>query len=91
MRGYYIGRYTDSSQICTQIELRQRLLGRLGAVAWYGAGTLFPSFKDFSWSDVLPAYGFGLRFEYKKDMNLRADLGFGRNAWGFSFGFSEAF
>ena len=43
------------------------------------------------WSDVLPAYGFGLRFEYKKDMNLRADLGFGRNAWGFSFGFSEAF
>lgn len=91
MRGYYIGRYTDSSQICTQIELRQRLLGRLGAVAWYGAGTLFPSLKDFSWSDVLPAYGFGLRFEYKKDMNLRADLGFGRNAWGFSFGFSEAF
>ena len=91
MRGYYVGRYIDSCQMCAQIELRQRLWQRLGAVVWGGAGTLFPSFRDFSWQNILPNYGLGLRFEYKKDINLRADLGFGRNAWGFTFGFSEAF
>ena len=91
MRGYYIGRYIDSSQMCAQVELRQRLWQRLGAVVWGGAGTLFPSFMEFSWKNILPNYGLGLRFEYKNDINLRADIGFGRNAWGFSFGFSEAF
>ncbi len=91
MRGYYAGRYIDSCQLCTQVELRQRLWQRLGAVVWGGAGTLFPSFAEFSWRDILPNYGLGLRFEYKNDINLRADIGFGKKAWGFSFGFSEAF
>ena len=91
MRGYYIGRYIDSCQMCAQVELRQRLWQRLGAVVWGGAGSLFPSFMEFSWKNILPNYGLGLRFEYKNNINLRADIGFGRNAWGFSFGFSEAF
>lgn len=91
MRGYYVGRYIDSCQLCAQAEMRQRIWKRVGAVVWGGAGTLFPSFNEFSWRDILPNYGLGLRFEYKKDINLRADIGFGKNAWGFSFGFSEAF
>lgn len=91
MRGYYIGRYIDSCQLTAQIEIRQNIYGRLGAVAWGGAGTLFPALDCFSWKNLLPNYGVGLRFEYKNDINLRADVGFGRNTWGFSFGFSEAF
>ena len=91
MRGYYVGRYIDSCQFCAQMELRQRVYKRLGAVVWVGMGTLFPSIAEIKWADMLPNMGIGLRFEYKKDINLRTDIGFGRNAWGLSFGFSEAF
>ena len=91
MRGYYVGRYIDSCQLCAQMELRQRIYRRIGAVAWAGIGTLFPTVSGLKWAHMLPNWGTGLRFEYKKDINLRADIGFGRKVWGLSFGFSEAF
>ena len=73
------------------MELRQRIYRRIGAVAWAGIGTLFPTVSGLKWAHMLPNWGTGLRFEYKKDINLRADIGFGRKVWGLSFGFSEAF
>lgn len=91
MRGYYAGRYMDSNQIAVQIELRQHLISRFGCVAWMGAGGVFPSLPEFSWNNILPNYGIGLRVEFKHNMNLRIDFGIGRQTAGFSFGFSEAF
>lgn len=91
MRGYYAGRYIDASQICVQLELRQHIISRFGCVAWVGAGTVFPSLKEFKWKNILPNYGIGLRVEFKHNINLRVDFGLGKDTAGFSFGFSEAF
>lgn len=91
MRGYYAGRYIDSNQLSAQIELRQHVIGRVGCVAWVGAGTVFPSFKSLHWEHILPSFGLGLRIEFKHDVNIRLDFGLGKNTAGFSFGIGEAF
>ena len=91
MRGYYAGRYIDSNQISAQVELRQHIASRFGCVAWVGAGTVFPSLSKFEWKNVLPNYGIGLRVEFKHNMNIRIDFGFGKETAGLCFGFAEAF
>lgn len=91
MRGYYAGRYIDSNQVSVQVELRQHIASRFGCVAWVGAGTVFPSLKGFAWRNILPNYGLGLRVEFKHNMNLRVDFGFGKETAGLCFGFGEAF
>lgn len=91
MRGYYAGRYIDSNQISAQVELRQHIISRFGCVAWVGAGTVFPSLKGFAWKNILPNYGIGLRVEFKHNMNIRVDFGFGKDTAGLCFGVGEAF
>ena len=91
MRGYYIGRYMDNNQICAQVELRQNIHKRLGAVAWVGAGNLFATFNQFKWSHTLPNAGVGLRYEFKHNINLRVDYGFGKAYSCIVFDFGEAF
>lgn len=91
MRGYYSGRYTDNSQVSAQVELRQRLYKRLGCVGWIGAGTVFPSLKKMRMGNVLPNYGLGIRFEFKHNVNVRLDYGFGKDTKGFVLNLAEAF
>ena len=91
MRGYYGGRYIDCNFAATQLELRQHIYGRIGCSAWVGCGTVFPSFDKFSWSNILPNYGLGFRFEFKHNVNLRVDYGFGKNTSGIVFQIAEAF
>lgn len=91
MRGYFEGRYRDKSEIDACLELRQHVWRRNGIVLWVGAGTVFPRFSAFRWSHVLPNYGIGYRWEFKKRMNVRLDLGFGRHQTGFIFSINEAF
>ncbi len=77
MRGYYDGRFNDLNMISAQVELRQNIWRRLGMAVWGGAGNVFPSFNRFEWGNTMPNYGIGLRFEFKKRMNIRFDYGFG--------------
>lgn len=91
MRGYFEGRYRDKSEIDVCLELRQHIYHRNGAVAWVGAGTVFPKFSAMRWRKVLPNYGIGYRWEFKKRINVRLDLGFGRHQTGFVFSINEAF
>lgn len=91
MRGYYAGRYIDNNQMTALLELRQHVYGRVGCVAWVGGGTVFPSFGSLRWKDVLPNYGLGLRLEFKHNVNVRIDYGFGKDTGGFVFQFAEAF
>ena len=91
MRGYFEGRYRDKSEIDACIELRQHIWRRNGAVAWIGAGSIFPRFADIRLRHVLPNYGIGYRWEFKRYINVRLDLGFGRNQTGFIFSINEAF
>lgn len=91
MRGYYAGRYIDNNQIAAQLELRQHIYKRIGCVAWAGGGTVFPSFDNLKLKNVLPNYGLGLRIEFKHNVNVRIDYGFGKDTGGFVFQFAEAF
>lgn len=90
MRGYYTSSYIDNNQICAQVELRQHLWSRLGAVAWVGAGTLYRDFKDIK-HQTLGNYGVGIRFELKHNTNIRLDVGCGKDTRAFVFSFAEAF
>lgn len=91
MRGYFEGRYRDKSEIDCCVELRQHVWRRSGVVAWVGAGTIFPKFADLRWKTVLPNCGVGYRWEFKKRVNVRFDVGFGRGQSGFLFSVNEAF
>jgi outer membrane protein assembly factor BamA len=95
LRGYTWGRYRDESMIFgigeyrLMFKKRDGSLSRHGVVAWLGAGTLGDTVKDFG--DWLPSVGVGYRLEVQPRMNLRIDIGFGRETQGFYFNFNEAF
>ena len=92
MRGYYEGRYRDNHKIESQVELRQHVWKRNGITVWAGAGTVFDKFSSLSFKHVLPNFGIGYRWEFKKDVNVRLDYGFGSNGQqGFMFNINEAF
>ncbi len=92
MRGYYEGRYRDKHKFETQIELRQHVWRRNGIVVWVGTGTVFGTFGELHADRLLPNYGLGYRWEFKKDVNVRIDYGFGKSGQrGFNFNISEAF
>lgn len=92
MRGYYEGRYRDKSKWEAQVELRQHVWHRNGFVVWAGAGQVFARVRDMRFDRILPNYGLGYRWEFKKDVNVRLDYGFGkRGQKGFLFNINEAF
>ena len=90
MRGYYHGRYRDKHMVTAQVELRQYVYRRFGFVVWGGAGSVFHDSDSFrNW---LPNYGLGLRWEFRRRVNVRLDYGFGkRGQSGFMFNINEAF
>lgn len=91
MRGYYEGRYRDKNLVEGQIELRQHIKKRHGAVAWVALANVFPSFDEIAWRKVLPNVGVGYRWEFKKGINVRVDYGLTKNGSGFIFNINEAF
>ena len=92
MRGYYEGRYRDKHKVEAQVELRQHVWRRNGVVVWVGAGTVFSKFSQVRMAHVLPNYGLGYRWEFKKNVNVRLDYGFGKGGQsGFMFNINEAF
>lgn len=92
MRGYYGGRYRDKHKLEGQVELRQHIRKRHGIALWGGVGTIFDKADDIRFGRLLPNWGFGYRWELKKDGNIRLDLGFGKKGMtGFVFNINEAF
>lgn len=92
MRGYYEGRYRDKHSLEATVELRQHVWKRNGIVVWVGAGTIFPKFSALRSKQILPNAGIGYRWEFKKNVNVRLDYGFGKSGQsGFLFNINEAF
>ena len=91
MRGYYEGRFRDKNETDLTLELRQQVWRRNSVVAWIGAGTVFRSFRELRKREILPNFGVGYRWEFKNRVNLRLDLGFGRDDFGLVFNVNEAF
>ncbi len=90
MRGYYKGRYRDKCDIDFTLELRQHVYHRSGVVVWGGVASVFPKFSAIKFDQLLPNVGVGYRWEFKKNMNVRVDVGFGRHCRGFLCGINEA-
>lgn len=92
MRGYYEGRYRDKHKMEAQVELRQHVWKRNSLTTWVGAGTVFHKFSEMRSRHILPNFGIGYRWEFKKNVNVRLDYGFGKaGQTGFLFSINEAF
>ncbi|MCG9548306.1 BamA/TamA family outer membrane protein [Vibrio harveyi] len=91
MRGYYQGQYRDKHQLSTQVEIRHTIADRHGVVGWLGAGNIAPTYHDLFKSSWLPTVGVGYRFAFKARINVRVDLGVGKDSTGFYFQINEAF
>jgi hypothetical protein len=100
LRGYTWGRYRDKSMVYILAEYRHMFMksdgtmSKSGAVGWIGSGTIFDFEKSSSYNQQaywLPNFGVGYRLEVQPRMNLRIDVGIGRETTGFYFNFNEAF
>ncbi len=81
MRGYFEGRYRDKDLLAVQVEYRFPIFWRIGGAVFAGAGTVAPEVTRLSVPQVKPGAGLGLRYMYDlvEKMNVRVDVGFGRN------------
>ena len=91
MRGYYEGQYRDKCETDIIVELRQKVAGRSGVAVWGALGAVYPDFSGFRGRYFLPNCGVGYRWEFKKDTNVRLDVGIGKGCWGLEFNINEAF
>jgi len=93
MRGYFKGRYTDRHMIATQVEWRQKLTHRWGAVVFAGVGSVSSTIGEFKNSSLRPSVGVGIRFlvDEEEDLNVRLDYGIGQEKKNFYFNIAEAF
>lgn len=91
MRGYYQGQYRDKHFATAQFEIRHSFNARHGMVAWLGSGSTASQFADLAESEWLPTLGIGYRFAFKARINVRIDLGVGKQNNGFYFQINEAF
>lgn len=94
MRGYYQGRYRENDYIAAQIEYRMPVWKRFGLVAFTGIGDVANEIGAFSFKDLKPSYGIGLRFKIDRanNTNIRVDYGLGIDgSSGFYLEIGEAF
>jgi hypothetical protein len=94
LRGYTAGRYFTRYMAATQMEYRLVLPKRFGFVAFGGIGEAIPGGSQlYGEQKFLPSGGGGLRFLLSKKyhVNLRADIGQGRDGHTFGMGVGEAF
>ncbi len=93
MRGYFNGRYRDKTFTTAQIEFRDEFFWKLGVVLFAGVGDVGNTLSTYKLTQLKYSYGFGLRYMLDTDekINIRFDMGFGKNTSGIYFGIEEAF
>jgi hypothetical protein len=94
LRAYYGGRYRDQHAAFALAEYRHTFskkggLSKHGAVIWAGAGEVWNQTIEIE--NILPVVGLGYRFALQPRINLRVDVGFGRDSFGFYMNITEAF
>lgn len=93
LRGYTAGQYRDHAMFAVQAEVRRKIHGRFGAVAFIGVGEVASEFSKFNTKDLLPAAGIGARFEAstKYHLNMSIDYAVGDGSSALYFYVGEAF
>lgn len=92
LRAYVYGRWRDRVALRQQIEWRQHLYWRFGAVGFLAAGVIGPDL--WSLGPVRTSYGAGFRFNLstKENANFSVNVALGQEgASALTFGFAEAF
>lgn len=93
LRGYYEGRYRDKHLLALQTEYRMAVWRRFGMVAFAGLGDVADRLDHFVLDRLKYSAGWGVRylFSRREKLNIRIDLGFGEDAFGFYINLGEAF
>lgn len=93
MRGYYTGRYRDKHYFATQLEYRLRLWWKFGIVGFVGMGDVAQDISKFEMKKFKYSYGGGirLRIDDVELIDLKLDIGFGKNTTEFYLGYNQAF
>lgn len=93
LRGYYEGRYRDNNLIVLQAEWRFPIWKRFKGAIFGGAGTVADRLDAFSFENLRPAFGTGLRYLAlkKEQIHIRLDLALGQNSSAYYLTIGEAF
>lgn len=102
LRGYTWGQYRDYSMFYFISEYRHKIYkqgsedpSKHQVVAWVGSGIIFDHTQVFDDPNEnnqwLPNFGVGYRIEVQPRMDIRLDMGIGRETTGFYFNFNQAF
>jgi outer membrane protein assembly factor BamA len=93
MRGYYEGRYRDRDMLAFQVEYRLPVWWRFGVVGFAGYGDVAHRLSDFRIKDFKYSVGYGIRFgiDPQNRLNIRLDIGYGKNSAYPTIAFQEAF
>ncbi|GHA77891.1 BamA/TamA family outer membrane protein [Pontibacter akesuensis] len=93
LRGYARNRFLDDNFAGTQLEYRFPLYRRLGLATFAGIGDVFNQTSDLSFSSLKYSIGSGLRYALNKEqkLNIRVDVGYGREGSNFYVVIGEAF
>lgn len=93
LRGYYQGRFRDKDLIAFQVEYRLPIVWKIGGVAFASIGQVTDRLKHFAAGQFRCTTGVGLRylFDKKEKIQIRADIGFGKDSTGLYLSIFEAF
>jgi outer membrane protein assembly factor BamA len=93
LRGYFEGRFRDATLATLQGEYRFPIYWRFSGVAFAGVGGVSRTLRTFNSNAPKWAVGVGLRFLLNADerLNVRADVGLGRDTAGFYVNVGEVF
>ena len=78
LRGYFLGRYRDQSMLVAQTEYRRHIIGKFGAVAFFGVGNVGENIPEVVRGRPKHSGGFGARYKLvdRQRINVRFDIAF---------------
>lgn len=93
LRGYTNSRFVDNNVIAFQTEYRMPLFWRFGLVAFAGFGQVTNKIENIEFAEFKPSAGLGLRIALipEQRVNLRIDIGMGKDDSSFDISIMEAF
>jgi outer membrane protein assembly factor BamA len=93
LRGYAQNRFQDKVLVALQSEYRLPLFWRLGLVGFAGCGQVAREFDEISLKELKPSAGLGIRFTLipEQKVNLRIDIGMGKDDSSFDINVMEVF
>src|SRR5690606_37990249 len=93
LRGYHRGRFRTNNVLAAQLEYRFPIVWRFSGAAFAATGEAFDRVGELDDEALLWSIGGGVRFRVVQNdrINVRADVGWSPDDWGFLFQIGEAF